>query len=72
MTKVYCYKNFFIVLFFYNVNMVLEGGSVEVDGHGTLIAAKSSVVSSNRDPNMTVEEAEECLKKYYGVLLRFL
>ena len=50
-----------------DIDMVLEGGSVEVDGNGTLIAAKSSVVGSERNTGMKVKEVEEYLKKYYGV-----
>lgn len=50
-----------------DINMVLEGGSVEVDGNGTLIAAKSSVVGSERNTNMSIEEVEKYLKQYFGV-----
>ena len=50
-----------------DIDMVLEGGSVEVDGNGTLIAAKSSVVGTERNTGMKVKEVEEYLKKYYGV-----
>ena len=50
-----------------DLDMVLEGGSVQVDGHGTLIAAKSSVVGSERNSKMTVRQAERYLKKYFGV-----
>lgn len=50
-----------------DIDMVLEGGSVEVDGNGTLIAAKSSVVGSERNTDRSVKEVEEYLKKYYGV-----
>ena len=50
-----------------DIDMVLEGGSVEVDGNGTLIAAKSSVVGTERNTEMKVKEVEEYLKKYYGV-----
>lgn len=50
-----------------DIDMVLEGGSVEVDGNGTLIAAKSSVVGTERNTDMKIEEVEENLKKYYGV-----
>lgn len=52
---------------FIDIDMVLEGGSVEVDGNGTLIAAKSSVVGTERNTGMSVEEVENYLKKYYGV-----
>lgn len=50
-----------------DIDMVLEGGSVEVDGKGTLIAAKSSVVGTQRNTEMTVQEVEQYLKKYFGV-----
>lgn len=50
-----------------DIDMVLEGGSVEVDGSGTLIAAKSSVVGTERNTDMSVEEVESYLKKYFGV-----
>lgn len=46
---------------------VLEGGAVELDGKGTLLAAKSSVISKNRNSDMTVAQAEEYLSKYLGV-----
>lgn len=50
-----------------DIDMVLEGGSVEVDGSGTLIAAKSTVVGTERDTGMKIKAVEEYLKKYYGV-----
>lgn len=50
-----------------SIDMVLEGGSVETDGCGTLIAAKSSVVGTERNTGMSVQEVEAYLRKYYGV-----
>lgn len=50
-----------------DINMVLEGGSVELDGNGTLIAAKSSVIGTERNSEMTIEQVETYLKKYFGV-----
>lgn len=49
-----------------NAIMVNEGGSVEVDGHGTLMACKSSVLNPNRNPGMTQTQAENIFKKYLG------
>ena len=46
--------------------MVNEGGSVEIDGNGTLMACKSSILNSNRNPGMTQEQAESIFKKYLG------
>lgn len=47
--------------------MVNEGGSVEIDGHGTLMACKSSILNSNRNPGMSQEEAEEIFSTFLGV-----
>ena len=46
--------------------MVNEGGSVELDGHGTLMACKSSILNDNRNPGMTQTEAEAIFTKYLG------
>jgi len=50
-----------------NSIMTNEGGSVEIDGHGTLMASKSSILNRNRNPGMTQAQAEEIFKKYLGV-----
>lgn len=46
--------------------MINEGGSVEIDGNGTLMACKSSILNSNRNPGMTQEQAETIFTKYLG------
>lgn len=46
---------------------VLEGGAVELDGHGTAMLCESSVLNENRNPDMTKHEAEAYMKKYFGV-----
>ena len=46
--------------------MINEGGSIEVDGNGTLMACKSSVLNKNRNPGMTQQEAENIFTKYLG------
>lgn len=50
-----------------NSTMINEGGSVEIDGHGTLMACKSSILNSNRNLGMTQAQAESIFKKYLGV-----
>jgi agmatine deiminase len=46
--------------------MINEGGSVEIDGHGTLMACKSSILNSNRNPGMSQQDAESIFTKYLG------
>jgi agmatine deiminase len=50
-----------------NQVIVNEGGSVEIDGHGTLMACKSSIVNQNRNPDKSIEDIEEVFTKYLGV-----
>lgn len=47
--------------------MILEGGSIEIDGDGTLMACKSSILNHNRNPGMTQAQAEKIFKQYLGV-----
>ncbi len=47
--------------------MINEGGSVEIDGQGTIMCCKSSILNKNRNKGMTQEDAERVFTKYYGV-----
>lgn len=50
-----------------NFIMINEGGSVETDGNGTLMACKSSILNKNRNKKMTQAQAESVFTKYLGV-----
>ncbi|MGI6217609.1 MAG: agmatine deiminase family protein [Coriobacteriales bacterium] len=47
-------------------DVVIEGGAIESDGAGTLMACRSSVISPNRNPGMSQEEMEKILQQYTG------
>jgi len=47
--------------------MVNEGGAIEIDGKGTLLATKSAILNDNRNPGMTSAQAETIFTKYLGV-----
>ncbi len=47
-------------------DMILEGGAIDVDGAGTVLAARGSVVHPSRNPELDQEEVEERLKSYLG------
>lgn len=51
-----------------NQIMINEGGSVELDGNGTLMACKSSILNANRNPGMSQAEAEEIFMRYLGAI----
>lgn len=50
-----------------NSNLVLEGGSFEIDGEGTAILTESSVLNDNRNPSFTKETFEKELKLLLGI-----
>lgn len=50
-----------------NSVMVNEGGSVEVDGQGVLMACKSSILNENRNPGMSLQQVEAIFTKYLGI-----
>jgi agmatine deiminase len=47
--------------------IVLEGGSIEVNGEGALLTTRSCLLNRNRNPQLAEEEIEEYLKAYLGV-----
>lgn len=43
---------------------VLEGGSIHVDGEGTVMTTEMCLLSEGRNPHMSKEEIEDMLKEY--------
>ena len=51
----------------YKPEMVLEGGSIDVNGTGTLLTTTSCLLNPNRNPDLTKAEIEQRLKDFIGV-----
>ncbi|MFZ4115328.1 MAG: agmatine deiminase family protein [Chthoniobacterales bacterium] len=47
--------------------MVLEGGSIDVNGAGALLTTQSCLLHKNRNPHLTQKQIEEKLQCYLGV-----
>jgi agmatine deiminase len=47
--------------------IVMEGGSVEFNGKGTLLTTEACLLNKNRNPQLTKYEIEQKLIEYYGV-----
>jgi agmatine deiminase len=47
--------------------IVLEGGAIDVNGQGTLIACRTSIINPNRNPGKSQTEIEGALQQYLGV-----
>ncbi len=46
---------------------VLEGGSIAVDGQGTLLTTEQCLLNPNRNPSLSREEIEQGLRDFLGV-----
>lgn len=51
----------------YKADFVLEGGSIHVDGEGTLITTSQCLLNPNRNPRLSQSEIEDHLKAYLNV-----
>lgn len=47
--------------------IVMEGGSIDVNGVGDLLTTTSCLLNPNRNPHLNQEQIEEYLCSYYGV-----
>jgi agmatine deiminase len=51
-----------------DIDFILEGGNLESDGQGTLLAGQQCLFSEKRNPNLTPIEIEDKLKQLTGVV----
>lgn len=51
----------------FDPGMILEGGSIDGDGEGTLLTTESCLLHPNRNPGLGRDEIEERLGDYLGV-----
>ncbi|MBP5458530.1 MAG: agmatine deiminase family protein [Paludibacteraceae bacterium] len=49
------------------LQFVLEGGSIESDGEGTLLTTEECLLSNNRNDHLSKEEIEKFLKQTFGL-----
>ena len=48
-------------------HIILEGGSIDVNGTGALLTSESCLLNKNRNPNLSRDEIEQRLRDYLGV-----
>ncbi len=51
----------------YRAPIVLEGGSIHVDGEGTLYTTEECLLHPSRNPDLSKEEIEEVLKEHLSI-----
>lgn len=60
-------QSFFPQAQFSAVNFVLEGGSIETDGLGTLLTTRNCLLSKNRNPDYSQTQIEQLLQNQLNV-----
>ncbi len=51
----------------YNPGIIMEGGSVDFNGNGTLLTSRQCLLNPNRNPNLSQSQIEGFLHDFYGV-----
>ncbi len=51
----------------YHPGIVMEGGSVDFNGKGTVLTTTACLLNENRNPHLNQQQIEENLQNYYGV-----
>jgi len=51
----------------FHPDIVMEGGSVEFNGKGTLLTTTACLLNKNRNPHLSQKQIEQYLTDYYGV-----
>ncbi len=50
----------------YHPGIVMEGGSVDFNGNGTILTTTACLLNNNRNPHLNQQQIEEYLYNYYG------
>ncbi|MDB5133368.1 MAG: aguA [Mucilaginibacter sp.] len=51
----------------YHPGIVMEGGSVDFNGQGTVLTTTACLLNKNRNPHLNQQQIEAYLQNYYGV-----
>lgn len=51
----------------YAAPLILEGGSIHVDGEGTLLTTAECLLNPNRNPHLSKAEIEQLMRDYLGI-----
>lgn len=51
----------------FHPGIVMEGGSVDFNGKGTVLTTTACLLNENRNPHLNQQQIEEYLQNYYGI-----
>lgn len=50
----------------FSPGIIMEGGSIDVNGDGCLLTTRACLLNKNRNPHLSQQEIETYLREYYG------
>lgn len=50
----------------FEADLILEGGSIDINGDGILMTTEECLLNINRNPHLKKEQIEQSLKKFFG------
>ena len=56
-----------LLLPIFEPGIILEGGSIDVNGRGTVLTTRACLLNPNRNPDLSADQIEEKLKEYLGI-----
>ncbi|NTV27761.1 MAG: peptidyl-arginine deiminase, partial [Methanothrix sp.] len=65
-SRISCLINDDLLMECFLPGIVLEGGSIDVNGCGTVLTTEQCLLNKNRNPSLSKEEIETYLKEYLG------
>jgi len=66
-SRIPCFTNEILKLKCFNAGIVLEGGSIDVNGKGALLTTEQCLLNKNRNPALSKEDIENYLHEYLNV-----
>jgi len=65
-TRIACLINDDLLMECFLPGIVMEGGSIDVNGRGTVLTTEQCLLNRNRNPSLNKEEIESYLREYLG------
>lgn len=65
--KISARMNKFMKLKYFRPGIVMEGGSIDVNGQGTLMTSEQCLLNKNRNPRLSKKQIEKYLSDYLGI-----
>jgi len=66
-TMIGCLINGHLMMECFKPGIVMEGGSIDVNGRGTVLTTEQCLLNKNRNPSLNKEEIESYLREFLGV-----